>query len=208
MKEFKSISLHEKSKEARIVIKGSIFLGNIYYIQNEEQAKKYILEVKKKHRTATHNCYAYITGNVKRSSDDGEPAKTAGIPMLSVLEKNGLNNIIVIVTRYFGGTLLGTGGLVKAYTDTTKEVIEVNQIVKYIKGIKISMILEYDKIEKTKRFINNFRHRIIEEKYDEIITLKTVVDIEKKNEVMQYSKAENTKIDIEEDDEAIYIEEE
>ena len=116
--EFKTIT---QSCMAEIVEKKSRFIANIFYIQSVEEAEEYIKKIKKQYHDAKHNCFAYIVtdleGNtVQKSSDDGEPSGTAGAPMLKILTAQNLCNILVIVTRYFGGILLGTGGLVRAYS--------------------------------------------------------------------------------------------
>ncbi|MDF2952089.1 MAG: hypothetical protein K0S18_1672 [Anaerocolumna sp.] len=104
--------------------KKSRFIATLIPVESEVTAIEFIEQIKKKYKDATHNCYAYVIGQqdeIQRCSDDGEPAKTAGWPMLDVLLKEGLHNTAVVVTRYFGGTLLGTGGLVHAYQAAVKE---------------------------------------------------------------------------------------
>ena len=114
---FKTI---KQNASAEVVEKKSKFIANIFYVESREEAESIIKEVNKKYHDARHNCYAYriVTeeGIVEKASDDGEPSGTAGAPMLNILSKNNLGNLLVIVTRYFGGILLGTGGLVKAYS--------------------------------------------------------------------------------------------
>lgn len=113
-------------------IKGSRFIGRLYRIEDRDNAEQKLDEVRKKFYDATHNCFAYSAGldeqTVTRSSDDGEPSGTAGRPMMSVLESSGLKNVLLVVTRYYGGTNLGTGGLIKAYTEASKAVIENAEI--------------------------------------------------------------------------------
>lgn len=115
------------SKQAfyELTEKRSKFLGFCTPVQNEEEAIAFINSIKEKHKTATHNVYAYSIkeNNTARYSDDGEPQGTAGLPILEVIKKEGLQNICIVVTRYFGGTLLGTGGLVRAYSQAAKECI-------------------------------------------------------------------------------------
>lgn len=116
---FKSI---KENSTAEVVEKKSKFIANIFYVESREEAENIIKEINKKYHDARHNCYAYrvITseGIIEKASDDGEPSGTAGAPMLNILSKNELLNVLVIVTRYFGGILLGTGGLVKAYSES------------------------------------------------------------------------------------------
>lgn len=107
--------------------KKSRFLSEVRHVESEEEALLVLSEIRKKHYDARHHCYAYILGKkseLKKSSDDGEPSGTAGHPMLAVLEGEGLTDTIIVVTRYFGGTLLGTGGLVRSYTKSAKDGVE------------------------------------------------------------------------------------
>ena len=111
---------------AEIVEKRSRFIATVIPIENEAQALEFLDSMRRKYWDATHNVYAYITreNNIERYSDDGEPSGTAGVPVLDMLKKEGLTNIAVVVTRYFGGTLLGTGGLVHAYSKSAKAGVE------------------------------------------------------------------------------------
>lgn len=108
--------------------KKSRFIADIFYVENIEEAEEKIKNIKKKYFDARHHCYSYRimdgTGIKEKQSDDGEPSGTAGAPMLNILQKNELVNVLVVVTRYFGGTLLGTGGLVRAYSEATLKAIE------------------------------------------------------------------------------------
>lgn len=115
-----------KQAEAEIVEKKSRFIGYIKPVSTEAEALEFLNQIRKKHWDATHNVYAYVIreNSVSRFSDDGEPAKTAGAPVLDVIQKEGLTDVIVVVTRYFGGTLLGTGGLVKAYSKSAKAAMD------------------------------------------------------------------------------------
>ena len=113
----------DKQATAEITEKKSRFICNIRHTESEDDAVEFIKQIKKKHYDARHNVYAYIIGDgsVKKCSDDGEPSKTAGIPIMQMLEGEGITDVVCVVTRYFGGTLLGTGGLVRAYTASAKE---------------------------------------------------------------------------------------
>lgn len=125
-----------------ITEKKSRFIATVKPVNNEEDAVKFINEMKKKYWDAKHNCMAYIVGDIKRFSDDGEPSGTAGKPMLDVLEGKDLVDVVVVVTRYFGGVLLGTGGLVRAYQ---KAVIEgINNCVAAKKCIGYSAVITTD----------------------------------------------------------------
>lgn len=121
-----------KGGTGEIVEKKSRFIANVFSVESEEEALEIIADVKKQYWDARHNCYAYVIGadgGKQRCSDDGEPQGTAGRPMLDVLLGQEINNILVVVTRYFGGTLLGTGGLVRAYSQAVKAGIEASEIV-------------------------------------------------------------------------------
>ena len=127
--------------EAEIVEKKSRFIGQIAPVSTEEEALAFIAEVKAAHRMARHNVYAYVLrGGRVRYTDDGEPAKTAGMPTLEAIQHAGLEDVAVVVTRYFGGILLGTGGLVRAYTDATKAAIEAADIVTV--SVCVDIVLE------------------------------------------------------------------
>lgn len=132
MKEYNTV---KGQISGEIIIKKSRFIGNICQVDSEEAAKEIIIKMKKNYRDARHYCFAYIIEGqqqLERYGDDGEPAGTAGMPILEVLRGRKLSNVIVVVTRYFGGTKLGTGGLVRAYTKATQEVVEGSEIV--VKG--------------------------------------------------------------------------
>ena len=127
--------------QAEIVEKKSRFIGQIAPVSTEEEALAFINGVKAEHRMARHNVYAYVLrGGRIRYTDDGEPAKTAGMPTLEAIQHAGLEDVAVVVTRYFGGVLLGTGGLVRAYTDATKAAIEAAEVVTV--SVCVDIILE------------------------------------------------------------------
>ena len=112
------------SGEAECVEKRSSFLGHVRFVETEDAARGFINEMKKKHYDARHNCWCYIIrGGAVRYSDDGEPQGTAGLPMLEVFKREGVENVVCVVTRYFGGVLLGTGGLLRAYTKSAKDAL-------------------------------------------------------------------------------------
>lgn len=121
----------KESYENTIVIQKSIFITRIFRVDSIEEIEEKLAEIRKKHYDAKHNCYAYILGDnqeIQKASDDGEPQKTAGAPMLDVLKKNNMTNILAIVTRYFGGILLGAGGLVRAYSSSVSECLKLAKL--------------------------------------------------------------------------------
>ncbi len=124
IKSYKTVA--EAFAEASFVEKKSEFIGYVARVESEEQAKEFIVSVRARHADATHNCYAYLLKNTgsARFSDDGEPGGTAGLPMLEVIKREGVSDVCVVVTRYFGGILLGAGGLVRAYGRATKSALD------------------------------------------------------------------------------------
>ena len=139
-----------KSGEAEFEEKKSLFIGYARPVKSEEEANAFIKEIKEKHRDATHNVYGYVMkgGILCRYSDDGEPQGTAGKPVLDVIRKSGVDDTAVVVTRYFGGTLLGTGGLVHAYSLVAKLAIENAGIVKYEDYTEMSVLCSYSDYQK------------------------------------------------------------
>ena len=168
-----------------IVEKKSKFIGNVFYVETREEAENIIKEQKKKFHDARHNCWAFRViddGNIiEKSSDDGEPSGTAGAPMLNILSKEDIVNTLVVVTRYFGGILLGTGGLVKAYSEATKSAIEKAKITKIDDGFLYKVEMNYSDLENFKYFIKNNEINIIKEEYFENVILYLFVPKNKTN---------------------------
>lgn len=163
MIKFKTIL--EKELSAEIVEKKSRFIANLFYVDSVEEAEEKIKITKKRYYDAKHNCCAYIVNDdkvfIKKSSDDGEPSGTAGAPMVEILEKQGLANLLIVVTRYFGGILLGTGGLVRAYSDSLKKALEKATIVELEQGFELDVELEYSNFEKFKYYCSKNNINII-----------------------------------------------
>lgn len=137
--------------QGEIVEKKSRFIAYIFSVQTEEEALERITQIRKKHYDARHNCFAYLIGEkneIERCSDDGEPSGTAGRPMLEVLNGQGVHNAVAVVTRYFGGTLLGTGGLVRAYTAAMKEGLADCVLMEQKTGYRISIRTDYNDMGK------------------------------------------------------------
>ena len=132
--------------EAQIIEKKSRFIATVVPVETEEEALAFIESLRKKYWDATHNCYAYVVGErneIQRCSDDGEPSGTAGRPMMDVLAGAGVHNAAVVVTRYFGGTLLGTGGLIRAYSLAVQEGLAAAEVITRIPGVKLKLTAEY-----------------------------------------------------------------
>lgn len=142
-----------------LIINKSKFIGFSYFVKNKDEAMNIINQHKELYRDATHNCHGFIIDeSVEGFSDDGEPSKTAGFPILKYLKENNYQYTLVIVTRYFGGTLLGTGGLVRAYQDTTKEVLNASDVTTVGKGYLLKFKVSYKDLDNIKNYLayNNF----------------------------------------------------
>lgn len=136
------------SGEAEFVEKRSSFLGHVRFVETEDAAREFINEMKKKHYDARHNCWCYIIrGGAVRYSDDGEPQGTAGLPMLEVFKREGVENVVCVVTRYFGGVLLGTGGLLRAYTKSAKDALDAAGIAAVRRWVKLEAACPYSLLE-------------------------------------------------------------
>ena len=177
---FKTIA---NDSEGIIIEKKSKFIANAFYIENEEEAEDKINELRKKHYDARHHCFAYRIyqegQTISKQSDDGEPSGTAGGPMLNILEKQDYLNVLIIVTRYFGGILLGTGGLVKAYSDAAKEALKNCKTVEKENGLLLEIIINYDEISNFEYFCIQNNMKIVKKEYLEKI--KYLIEISKEN---------------------------
>jgi len=139
------------SGEAEFVEKRSSFLGHVRFAETEDAAREFISDMKKKHYDARHNCWCYIIrGGAVRYSDDGEPQGTAGLPMLEVFRREGVENVVCVVTRYFGGVLLGTGGLLRAYTKSAKDALDAAGIAAVRRWVKLETVCPYSLLERMK----------------------------------------------------------
>ena len=139
------------SGEAEFVEKRSSFLGHVRFAETEDAAREFINDMKKKHYDARHNCWCYIIrGGAVRYSDDGEPQGTAGLPMLEVFKREGVENVVCVVTRYFGGVLLGTGGLLRAYTKSAKDALDAAGIAAVRRWVKLEAACPYSLLERMK----------------------------------------------------------
>lgn len=160
------------------VMKKSRFIATICPVETEEAALAFIEDMKKKYWDASHNCSAYIIGTdlpLMRCSDDGEPGKTAGRPMLDVLLAHELTNLVVVVTRYFGGTLLGTGGLVKAYQSATIEGLQQCMIITKEIGIRTELTTDYNLVGKLQYYINQEQLTLLSSEYTDLVRFELLV---------------------------------
>ncbi len=164
--------------EAEIVEKKSRFIATVVPVRNEEEAIAFIEAMKKKYWNATHNCSAYVIGErfqVQRCSDDGEPSGTAGKPMLDVLLGEAIHDVAVVVTRYFGGTLLGTGGLVRAYSSATKAGLMASTVITKQYGQKLMIRTDYTGLGKIQYILGQRGLTTLDTVYTENVQLEVLL---------------------------------
>lgn len=172
--------------EGEIVEKKSRFIATVKPVESEEEASAFIAEMKKKYWDARHNCSAFVIGarqELTRCSDDGEPAQTAGRPMLDVLLREGITNVAVVVTRYFGGVLLGTGGLVRAYQAATQAGLAASVIIEKRPGRKLVIDTDYNGLGKLKYLFAQLGISILDTEYGPAVKLSVMVPLELKQKV-------------------------
>ncbi len=165
------------------VEKKSKFIAHVQDVESVEEAQEYIEAVKKRFWDARHNCFAFRVGSdqvITRCSDDGEPAGTAGRPILDVILANDIYNIVIVVTRYFGGTLLGTGGLIRSYTEAAKRGIEDSEIIEKIPGRRYIAEMEYTDLGKLRYLLEKNHYLIEDTEYTDRVLLRLLVPEEEK----------------------------
>ncbi len=150
--------------EAELTEKRSRFIGQVWRVSSEEEARARVEETRKKHYDARHNCWCYRVGGTERYSDDGEPQGTAGQPMLNVFQREGVTDVACVVTRYFGGILLGAGGLVRAYTQSAKDALDAAGISVVRRWVAMEVPCTYAQFEEVRREVSRFGG--VEEKVD------------------------------------------
>lgn len=185
----------KKNIETEIIEKKSKFICNLFKVESQKEAEEIIKMTKKKYYDARHNCVAYrVFENdmiLEKSSDDGEPSGTAGGPMLNILQKNNLCNVLVIVTRYFGGILLGTGGLVRAYSEATLNAIDNSEIVQKVIGWQAQTKLDYNNLETFKYYCRKNNINIVDIEYLDTIICKIEVEESKKSRLLNDFEIKN-----------------
>lgn len=188
----------QEEEQIQIVEKKSKFIAEIHPVSNIQEVENKIKDIKKKYYDAKHHCIAYRIIDegrvVERASDDGEPSGTAGAPMLNLLKGNNLCNVVVVVTRYFGGILLGTGGLVRAYSEATNLVIQKSKLVCKTEGYEITLKLEYNNLDTFTYYCKNNNIIILNIEYAENISIKIEMETDKKEILMK--DIENKKINV------------
>ena len=163
---------------AEIVEKKSRFIAHSAHVESEEEALAFIEQIKKQYWDARHNCHAFsvgVTNETARCSDDGEPAQTAGKPMLDVLMGQQLKNTVVVVTRYFGGTLLGTGGLVRAYSGAVKAGLDASVVITKILGVKLHIETDYTTFGKIQYILAQRELKILDTVYTDKVELEVLI---------------------------------
>ncbi|MBU5487166.1 YigZ family protein [Clostridium sp. MSJ-8] len=198
--------------EDSFIEKKSEFIGYAKRVENEEEAKAFVDEIKAKHKQARHNCFAYIIGSnmgIQRYSDDGEPQGTAGIPILEVMKKSGITDCAIVVTRYFGGILLGTGGLTRAYTKGASMAINNAGIIEKVKGVKLSIDINYDLLGKVQYLCTQNNWYMEEVTYEENVRFYILAEESIANEIEQeITNTTNALAHIKRSDEGDYFKEE
>lgn len=163
-----------REASATIYEKKSEFIGYIAHVKTRRQAAEYLAKIKKKHYDATHHCFAYIVKDekIERQSDDGEPQKTAGMPILEVIRHSGLEDVIIVVVRYFGGTLLGTGGLVRAYTGAAQAAVAAADILSYSLCVDISIQADYSLYDRLANLFSTCGAKILQTEFTDKVFIK------------------------------------
>lgn len=200
----------EQGGMGEIEEKKSRFIANVSPVQSEEEALAFIEAMKKKYWDARHNCHAYVLGEkaqLVRFSDDGEPSGTAGKPILEVLLGMEVRNVVVVVTRYFGGTLLGTGGLVRAYTQATQAGMEACSIRTMRYGTLLQITTDYNGIGKIQYLLGIRKIAIEEPEYTDVVSLKVKLPLEEEEAVRkEITEATAGKAQIEKIENLYYME--
>ncbi len=168
-----------KNATSEITEKRSRFIGNIAPVKSEQEALEFIKSIKKEYYDAKHSAYAYIVDGVKRYSDDGEPSKTAGFPILEMLDAQNISDCVCVVTRYFGGILLGTGGLVRAYTLAAKMSLEEAGIKKTSLHNKFQLTIPYSLFDNVKYVCNENGCEFLDCNYTDVINVIAICEEEK-----------------------------
>lgn len=168
-------------------IKKSRFICHLKRVYTEEEARAFISEIKKEHHKANHNCSAFTLGErqeIQRSSDDGEPSGTAGVPMLEILKKREITNVCAVVTRYFGGIKLGAGGLIRAYAGSVGHALDQVGLVKFVTQEQLILTLDYGNYDGLQRFLSTQGLVISASEFLSDVTVKLFVDLDKTEQLL------------------------
>ena len=197
--------------EDEFIEKKSQFIGYAKRCESEEEAKAFVAEIKSMHKQATHNCWAYVVGKnmgIQRYSDDGEPQGTAGIPILEVMKKSNVTDCAIVVTRYFGGVMLGAGGLTRAYTKGASIALKAGGVVEKVEGVNVSLEMDYDMIGKVQYMCGQNNWHIEDTEYTDKVIVHILAEISVADEIEKAAiEASNGKILISKSDAEIYFKE-
>lgn len=198
--------------EDEFIEKKSQFIGYAKRCENEEEAKAFVAEIKSMHKQATHNCWAYVVGKnmgIQRYSDDGEPQGTAGIPILEVMKKSNVTDCAIVVTRYFGGIMLGAGGLTRAYTKGASIALKAGGVVEKVEGVDVALEMDYDMIGKIQYMCAQNNWHIEDTEYTDKVVAHILAELEVADEIEKKAiETSNGKILISKSDVEIYFKEE
>ena len=196
--------------EGELVEKKSRFIATVRPVKTEEEANQFVEEMRKKYWDARHNCWAFILGErqeFKRCSDDGEPSQTAGKPMMDVLTGAGLTDVVVVVTRYFGGTLLGTGGLVRAYSGAVQEGLKNSTVITKYLGVKLSVTTDYNGVGKLQYLFGQKEIPILSAEYTDKVVFTVLVESSRIQEIKKaITEATSATAQMEESDPVYFAE--
>lgn len=176
----------DKNIDNTIILKKSKFITKLYRADSIEEINNILNSIKSEYQDATHICYGYILNEIEKCSDDGEPSKTAGIPILNVLKKNNLTNVLAIVIRYFGGIKLGAGGLLRAYSNSVIEALNKANIVELTEGYLVELEFKHDQIKLVDYLLNG--KEIINKNYDNNVIYSFYLSKDELNFVSELEK--------------------
>ena len=182
----KSYKTVYRGGRGEIVEKKSRFIAHVAHVESEEEALAFVEKIKKEYWDARHNCHAFTVGilhETARCSDDGEPSQTAGKPMMDVLTGAGLTDVAVVVTRYFGGTLLGTGGLVRAYSGAVQEGLKNSTVITKYLGVKLSVTTDYNGVGKLQYLFGQKEIPILSAEYTDKVVFTVLVESSRIQEI-------------------------
>lgn len=176
----------KESIENTIIIKKSKFITKLIKVNNRDEINKSLEETKKEFKDSTHICYAYIVNGQEKCVDDGEPSGTAGLPILNILKKNNLTNVLAIVIRYFGGIKLGAGGLVRAYSNSVNDTLKLTEIIELEEGYLVELEFSYDQVKLVDYILNN--KTIINKEYNDNIVYSFYLNKDELNFIPELEK--------------------
>ena len=176
----------KESIENTIIIKKSKFITKLIKVNSIDEVNKYLEEIKKEFKDSTHICYAYIVNGQEKCVDDGEPSGTAGLPILNILKKNNLTNVLAIVIRYFGGIKLGAGGLVRAYSNSVNDTLKLTEIIELEEGYLVELEFSYDQVKLVDYILND--KTIINKEYNDNIVYSFYLNKDELNFIPELEK--------------------